>query len=98
MRLILFNIGLFSLLNQVLLLRELAVASYGVELIYLFALGVWLLFTAAGAMLGRRRPAAPGPLAAALLSLALILPVNVAFIRAGRLLLSGVPEIGRAHV
>jgi len=91
MRLILFNIGLFSLLSQVLLLRELAVASYGVELIYLFALGIWLLFTAAGAMLGRRRPAAPGPLAAALLSLALILPANVAFIRAGRLLLSGVP-------
>ncbi|MBP8980682.1 MAG: hypothetical protein KBG09_05500 [Syntrophobacterales bacterium] len=91
MRLILFNIGLFSLLSQVLLLRELAVASYGVELIYLFALGVWLLFTATGAMLGRRRPAAPGPIAAALLSLAIILPANVAFIRAGRLLLSGVP-------
>ena len=61
MQLILFNIGLISLLGQVILLRELAVASYGVELIYLYALGVWLLCTAAGALLGRRRFAAVGP-------------------------------------
>jgi len=53
MQLTLFNIGLISLLSQVILLRELAIAFYGVELIYLFALGVWLFFTAAGAMLSR---------------------------------------------
>ncbi|MEI6315782.1 MAG: hypothetical protein WCO89_12995, partial [Syntrophus sp. (in: bacteria)] len=52
---ILFNIGLISILSQVILLRELAVAFYGVELIYLFALGVWLFFTAAGAMISRYR-------------------------------------------
>ena len=91
MQLILFNIGLISLLSQVILLRELAVASYGVELIYLYALGVWLLCTAAGALLGRRRFAAVGTIAAALFALAVLLPVAVTFVRASRLLFSGVP-------
>jgi len=91
MQLLLFNIGLISLLGQVILLRELAVASYGVELIYLYALGVWLLCTAIGALFGRRRFASPGVIAAAFLGMALLLPLEVAFIRAGRLLFAGVP-------
>lgn len=91
MPLILFNIGLISLLSQVILLRELAVAFYGVELIYIFALGVWLLFTAAGAMISRHRIATVGTMTAALLCLAVLLPLDVVFIRASRQIFAGVP-------
>ena len=59
MRLDLFAIGALSLLAQVVLLRELNVASFGSELIYLLALGAWLLGTAGGALAGGRG-AAPG--------------------------------------
>jgi len=90
-RLILFNIGLISLLSQVILLRELAVAFYGVELIYIFAMGIWLFFTAAGAMLSRYRIATAGAITGAFLCLAILLPLDVLFIRASRLLFSGVP-------
>jgi len=44
----LLSIGLISILGQVILLRELNVSFYGVELIYLFALGIWLFWTAVG--------------------------------------------------
>ena len=88
---ILFNIGLISILSQVILLRELAVAFYGVELIYLFALGIWLFFTAAGAMISRYRIATAGTMTVAFLCLAVLLPLDVLFIRAGRLIFAGVP-------
>ena len=91
MQLILFNIGLISLLSQVILLRELAVAFYGVELIYLFAFGIWLFFTAAGALISRYRIAAPGAMTVAFLCLAVLVPLDVLFIRASRLLFAGVP-------
>ncbi|MBN1961590.1 MAG: hypothetical protein JW841_11645 [Deltaproteobacteria bacterium] len=39
---------------QVVLLRELHVAAYGVELIYIFGLGTWLFCTGLGAMLFSR--------------------------------------------
>ncbi len=91
MQLILFNIGLVSLLSQVILLRELAVAFYGVELIYLFALGVWLFFTAAGAVISRYRLATAGAMTFAFLCLAVLLPLDVLFIRGSRLLFAGVP-------
>ncbi|MCK9197226.1 MAG: hypothetical protein M0P16_09620 [Syntrophales bacterium] len=91
MQLILFNIGLISLLSQVILLRELSVAFYGVELIYLFALGVWLFFTAAGAMISRYRVATAGTMTFAFLCLAILLPLDVLFIRGSRLLFAGVP-------
>ena len=90
-QLILFNIGLISLLSQVILLRELAVAFYGVELIYLYALGIWLFFTAAGAMLSRCCIATSGTITVAFLFLAILLPTDVLFVRAGRLLFAGVP-------
>lgn len=91
MQLILFNIGLISLLSQVILLRELSVAFYGVELIYLFALGIWLFFTAAGAMISRYRIATAGAMTVAFLCLAVLLPLDVLFIRASRLIFAGVP-------
>ena len=52
----LFLTGLVSLFGQIVLLRELNVAFYGIELIYLIALGVWMLLTAVGALVGGRRP------------------------------------------
>jgi hypothetical protein len=55
----LFVVGFVSILGQVVLLRELNVAFYGVELIYTLALGVWLLFSACGAMIGRRMKTPP---------------------------------------
>jgi len=45
----LLAIGLISILAQVVLLRELNVSFFGVELIYLLGLGIWLFWT------GRRR-------------------------------------------
>ena len=51
----LFLTGFVSLIGQIVLLRELNVAFFGVELIYLIALGVWLLLTALGTITVRRR-------------------------------------------
>jgi spermidine synthase len=85
-------IGLVSILGQVALLRELNVASYGVELIYILGMGGWLLGTAVGAMFGRRayvpRADRVGLL---LLGAGFLLPADVAFIRAARTLFAGVP-------
>ena len=55
MNITLVAIGIISILGQVVLLRELNVAFFGVELVYLLALGIWLFWTAAGAVIGRRR-------------------------------------------
>ncbi len=86
----LFLTGLVSLLGQVVLLRELNVAFFGIELIYLIGLGVWMLLTAAGALIGSRHPSA-GRLALLFLCLALFLPLGVVFLRASRFLFGGVP-------
>ncbi len=89
---ILFIIGLISILGQVVLLRELNVASFGVELVYVLALGFWLFATALGALSGRssRTPGA-GFLTMPLLLFAALLPAAVAFARGSRILLGGVP-------
>lgn len=87
----LLAIGLISILGQVVLLRELAVAFYGSELIYILALGVWLLWTGLGAAAGRRRSV---PSAARIrwsfLWFSLLLVIDVLFIRAVQRLLGGV--------
>lgn len=77
---------------QVVLLRELAVASFGVELIYLLGVGVWLVAGAAGAVAGgtRREPDASGIAIAFLAAGAIVLP-EVAFLRGARRLFGGVP-------
>lgn len=54
MTLPLLAIGFLSILGQVILLRELSVALYGVELIYILAMAVWLFWSAVGAMIGPR--------------------------------------------
>ena len=89
---ILFIIGLISILGQVVLLRELNVASFGVELVYILALGFWLAATALGA-LSCRSSRAPRPdlLTIPLLLFAALLPLAVAFARGSRVLAGGVP-------
>jgi spermidine synthase len=88
----LFAVGFVSILGQVVLLRELSVAFYGVELIYTLALGVWLLFSACGAMINRRLENPPlAGINFLFLFLSAAIPLDVAFIRASRQLFSGIP-------
>jgi spermidine synthase len=92
MKAVLFIIGLISILGQVVLLRELNVASFGVELVYILALGFWLAATALGALFCRStRAPRPGLLTIPLLLFAALLPLAVAFARASRFLAGGVP-------
>ncbi len=86
----LFLTGFVSLVGQIVLLRELNVAFFGVELIYLIALGVWLLLAAVGTLAGRRK-ASPDWTATLFLFFAFCLPLGVVFLRASRLVLGGVP-------
>ncbi len=73
-------------------MRELAVAFYGVELIYVLALGVWLFWTGTGAVLGKRGYV-PGisAIVFSFFALGLLLPLETAAIRAIRLLPGAVP-------
>ena len=88
----LFLIGVLSLLCQVVLLRELSVAFYGVELVYLLALTSWMLGSAAGAGLAPLRwPAGPRRLAAILVAVPVLLPLAVVGIRGSRGWLGGLP-------
>jgi spermidine synthase len=86
----LFLIGFISILGQVVLLRELIVAFYGIELIYSLALGMWLLCTATGTWIGRK-DASRFRVAFLLGLFSILLPLEVAFIRDIRLVFSGVP-------
>ncbi len=49
-----FSLGLFALIGQVVLLRELMVVAWGNELSFGIGLGQWLLGVFAGAMVGSR--------------------------------------------
>ncbi len=88
----LFVVGFVSILGQVVILRELSVAFYGVELIYTLALGIWLLFSACGAMISRKIQNPP-PVRIKLLFLILSIgiPLDAVFIRAIRLIFSNIP-------
>ena len=92
MSLYLFTIGFVSILGQVVILRELDVAFFGVELVYILAMGVWLLGTGIGAAAGRRHYLPPASLVrVSFLVFAVLLPADVAFVRALRGLLGGIP-------
>ncbi len=85
-------IGLISILGQVVLLRELNVSYYGVELIYLLALGVWLFWTATGALIGRRiQFPSFNRIAVLFIIFGIALPLDIAFIRFSRILFGGIP-------
>ena len=90
----LFFIGFISILGQVVLLRELNVAFYGVELVYTLALGVWLLFSACGTVIGCRiQNISSARINIFFLLLSVSIPLDVAFIRSVRLLFSGIPGV-----
>ncbi len=50
----LFLTGFLSLVAQIALLREINAVYYGIELIYLIGIGLWLSGTAAGTWLGKK--------------------------------------------
>lgn len=84
--------GLVTLWGQVVLLRELLVAFYGSELVVLLALGALMLFTAAGALLGRRfGSAGDGGVRRLFVAFAVVLPLLLVLLRALRVLLGGTP-------
>ena len=89
----LFALGFISILGQVVLLRELSVAFYGVELIYTLALGIWLLSTACGAMIHKRTHVPPSLTRTNLLFLlfSIALALDVAFVRSVRVLFTNLP-------
>jgi spermidine synthase len=92
MTICLLSVGLVSILVQVILLRELNVAFFGVELIYLLALGIWLFWTAIGAVAGHRRhaPSASG-IAVCFLVFGIVVLPDIAFIRFSHVLFGGIP-------
>lgn len=84
--------GFISILGQVVLLRELHVAFFGVELIYLLALGMWLFWTAIGAVTGRGNQApAPSHIASLFILFGIILLLDIVFIRSSRLIFGSLP-------
>ena len=78
---LLFAAGALSMLAQVVVLRELVAALYGVELLYVIALGSWLVGTAMGSAAGRRAPASVASGIAGCVTLGFLVPAEVAVIR-----------------
>ena len=73
--------GALSMLAQVVVLRELVAALYGVELLYVLALGAWLVGTGLGAAAGRVLPATAMACTAGCVALGLLIPAELAVIR-----------------
>ncbi len=89
---LLFLVGLLAILCQIVLLRELNVASYGVELVYGIALAGWMLAGGAGAAwMSRQRVGGRARIAWLLAATSVALPADVALVRASRIILGGVP-------
>jgi spermidine synthase len=90
----LFSVGLTAIIGQILLMRELVATLYGNELLFGLILAAWLGWGAIGAALeGRRGPAGSGMtfMAAGLAAAALLLPAQLALVRALRTLLGATP-------
>jgi len=89
---LLFGVGFVSILAQVVILRELNVAFYGIELIYILALGIWLLGTAIGASIGKKsfRPKESG-IRIVFFIFALILLLDILLIRGINKIFNAVP-------
>jgi len=88
----LLAVGFISILGQVVMLRELNVAFYGIELIYILSFAFWLLGTGIGAAIGRRGyiPKEKTIHIFFLLS-ALLLIGDIVFVRGIRNIFGGVP-------
>lgn len=92
MILYLLSVGFVSILAQVVVLRELNVAFFGVELIYILAIAGWLLSTAIGALVGSRaRPATRSGVGRLFVAFSLLMPADVVFIRSLRAVSGGIP-------
>ncbi|MEG8946680.1 hypothetical protein [Rosettibacter firmus] len=87
----LITVGFFSILSQVIILRELNVAFYGIELIYVLSLGFWLIGTAIGASVGKKSfiPEQKNISNLFILSI-LILLIDILFIRYSRKIFNAV--------
>jgi len=84
--------GFISILGQVVILRELNVAFYGIELIYIIALGIWLLGTTAGTITGKYFfYKSHNSLKILFLLWGILLPADILFIRSARIIFGGVP-------
>ncbi|MDP4195576.1 MAG: hypothetical protein Q8940_11040 [Bacteroidota bacterium] len=92
MLLFLIAVGFISILGQVVILRELSVAFYGIELIYTLSIGIWLIGTSVGASLGRRKSIPKETSIQVLFFIsAFLLIADVIFIRLIQILFQGIP-------
>jgi spermidine synthase len=78
---LLFAVGALSMLAQIVVLRELVAALYGVELLYVLALGAWLVGTSIGSAAGRRVRATAWTGSAGCVALGLLVPLEVMVVR-----------------
>jgi len=87
MKRILFIVGFISLLGQIVLLKELNAAYFGVELIYTIAIGFWLIGTAIGAAINRKNFTPDIKMVQFILLIcSVLIPAEVIFIRGIRLI------------
>jgi spermidine synthase len=96
MTVVLIFIGFASILGQVVLLRELAVAFFGSELIYLLAIALWMIWTGVGAIIGRKGGRTQGCapttcLSVSVAALGVVLPLAVVFVRGIRAIFGATP-------
>lgn len=91
MILYLVSVGFVSILAQVVILRELNVAFFGVELVYIIAISVWLLSTAIGALSRDRSPVTPANVGRLLICFSFLLPAQVVMVRSLRVISGGIP-------
>jgi spermidine synthase len=78
---LLFTAGALSMIAQVVILRELVAALFGVELLYVLALGTWLTGAALGSAAGRHLPATRAVGVAGCILLGLLVPAELILIR-----------------
>jgi spermidine synthase len=80
-------VGFISLLSQVVILRELNVAFFGIELIYVVALGVWLIGTTIGVSISKfRTEIFKNDIQTAFIIFSFALLIEIFFIRGVRIL------------